>query len=125
MVKTVMVIDDEPDLREMLNVLLKSSGYNVVSAANGKDALKILQRSEQKPDLVLVDMFMPEMSGREVCEKIRADGNLKDLKLAFLTVAAFGDYGKQMLKELDVLDYILKPYDIDDLLRRINKMLGA
>jgi len=123
MVKTVMVIDDEPDLREMLNVLLKTNGYNVVSAANGKDALKTLQKLEQKPDLVLVDMFMPEMSGREVCEKIRADGNLKDLKLAFLTVAAFGDYGKQMLKELDVLDYILKPYDIDDLIRRINKML--
>lgn len=123
MVKTVMVIDDEPDLREMLGVLLKSSGYNIVSAANGKDALKILQKLDQKPDLVLVDMFMPEMSGREVCEKIRADENLKDLKLAFLTVAAFGDYGKQMLKELDVLDYILKPYDIDDLIRRINKML--
>lgn len=123
MVKTVMVIDDEPDLREMLNVLLKSNGYNVVSAANGKDALKTLQKLEQKPDLVLVDMFMPEMSGREVCEKIRNDENLKDLKLAFLTVAAFGEYGKQMLKELDVLDYILKPYDIDDLIRRINKML--
>jgi CheY-like chemotaxis protein len=125
MVKTVMVIDDEPDLREMLNVLLKSNGYDVMSAANGKDALKILQKSEQKPDLVLVDMFMPEMSGREVCEKIRNDENLKDLKLAFLTVAAFGDYGKQMLKELDILDYILKPYDIDDLIRRINKMLGV
>jgi CheY-like chemotaxis protein len=125
MVKTVMVIDDEPDLREMLNVLLKSNGYDVMSAANGKDALKILQKSEQKPDLVLVDMFMPEMSGREVCEKIRNDKNLKDLKLAFLTVAAFGEYGKQMLKELDILDYILKPYDIDDLIRRINKMLGV
>lgn len=123
MVKTVMIIDDEPDLREMLNVLLKSSGYNVVSAANGKDALKTLQKLEQKPDLVLVDMFMPEMSGREVCEKIRNDENLKDLKLAFLTVAAFGEYGKQMLKELDILDYITKPYNIDDLIRRINKML--
>lgn len=118
-----MIIDDEPDLREMLNVLLKSSGYNVVSAANGKDALKTLQKLEQKPDLVLVDMFMPEMSGREVCEKIRNDENLKDLKLAFLTVAAFGEYGKQMLKELDILDYITKPYNIDDLIRRINKML--
>jgi CheY-like chemotaxis protein len=125
MVKTIMVIDDEPDLREMLNILLKSNGYNVMSASNGKDALKILQESEQKPDLVLVDMFMPEMSGREVCEKIRNDKNLKDLKLAFLTVAAFGEYGKQMLKELDILDYILKPYDIDDLIRRINKMLGV
>jgi len=123
MVKTIMIVDDEPDLREMLSVLLKSQDYNVVSASNGKEALKILQELDQKPDLVLVDMFMPEMSGREVCEKIRNNQKLKDLKLAFLTVAAFGDYGKQTLKELNVLDYILKPYDIDDLLRRISRML--
>ena len=123
MVKTIMVIDDEPDLREMLDKLLRSQEYNVVGASNGKEALKILKNLEQKPDLVLVDMFMPEMSGREVCETIRKDEQLKDLKLAFLTVAAFGGYGKQLLKELDVLDYILKPYDIDDLLRRIDKML--
>lgn len=118
-----MVIDDEPDLREMLTILLRSHDYNVVGAANGKEALKILKNLEKKPDLVLVDMFMPEMSGREVCESIRNDAQLKNLKLAFLTVAAFGGYGKQMLKELDILDYILKPYDIDDLMRRIDRML--
>jgi CheY-like chemotaxis protein len=123
MVKTIMVIDDEPDLREMLSILLKSHEYNVVGAANGKEALKILHELDQKPDLVLVDMFMPEMSGREVCENIRKDTQLKDLKLAFLTVAAFGDYGKKILKDLNVLDYISKPYDIDDLLKRIEKIL--
>lgn len=118
-----MIIDDEPDLREMLSILLQSHDYKIVGASNGKEALGILKNLEQKPDLILVDMFMPEMSGREVCENIRKDAQLKDLKLAFLTVAAFGDYGKQMLKELDILDYILKPYDVDDLMRRINRML--
>ena len=125
MVKTVMIIDDEQDLREMLSLLLKSNGFKTVSASNGKDALKILKQLEQKPDLVIIDMFMPEMSGRQVCENIRKDEKLKDLKLAFLTVAAFSSYGKQMLKELNVLDYILKPYDIDDLIRRINKMIES
>jgi CheY-like chemotaxis protein len=124
MVKTVMIIDDEQDLLEMLRTLLESNGYKTMSASNGKDALDMLKKVEQKPDLVLVDMFMPEMSGREVCEKIRKDVQLKHLKLAFLTVAAFGDYGKQILKELNVLDYILKPYDIDDLMKRVNKMMG-
>ena len=118
-----MIIDDEQDLREMLKTLLESNGYKTMSAANGKEALAILRSTEQKPDLVLVDMFMPQMSGREVCEKIRNDAQLKHLKLAFLTVAAFGDYGRQTLKNLNVLDYIHKPYDIDDLMRRINKML--
>jgi len=120
-----MIIDDEQDLREMLSLLLKSNGFKTVSASNGKDALKILKQLEQKPDLVIIDMFMPEMSGRQVCENIRKDEKLKDLKLAFLTVAAFSSYGKQMLKELNVLDYILKPYDIDDLIRRINKMIES
>jgi len=68
-------------------------------------------------------MFMPDMSGREVCENIRKDEHLMDLKLDFLTDAAFSDYGKQILKDLDVLDYISKPYDINDLLRRIDRML--
>jgi two-component system alkaline phosphatase synthesis response regulator PhoP len=125
MVKTVMIIDDEQDLKEMLSLLLESNGFKTVSASNGKDALKILKQLEQKPDLVIIDMFMPEMSGRQVCENIRKDEKLKDLKLAFLTVAAFSNYGKQMLKELNVLDYILKPYDIDDLIRRINKMIES
>jgi two-component system alkaline phosphatase synthesis response regulator PhoP len=125
MVKTVMIIDDEQDLKEMLSLLLESNGFKTVSASNGKDALKILKQLEQKPDLVIIDMFMPEMSGRQVCENIRKDEKLKDLKLAFLTVAAFSGYGKQMLKELNVLDYILKPYDIDDLIRRINKMIES
>ena len=118
-----MIVDDEPDLREMINILIKSEGYETVTASNGKEALKLLKEREQKPDLVLVDMFMPEMSGRELCKRIRKDEDLNDLKLAFLTVAAFRDQGKQMLKELNVLDYITKPFDNEDLLRRVHKML--
>ena len=63
------------------------------------------------------------MSGREVCERIRKDDELKNLKVAFLTVAAFRDQGRQMLKDLNVLDYITKPFNIDELLRRIHRML--
>ena len=69
------------------------------------------------PDIVIIDSLSQFINFSQPPEK------LKDLKLAFLTVAAFGEYGKQMLKELDISDYILKPYDIDDLLRRISKML--
>lgn len=73
---------------------------------------------------MLLDMFMPEMSGREVCERIREDEELKKLKVAFFTVAAFSEQGKQTLKDLNVSDYIVKPFDIDDLLRRVHRMLG-
>ena len=125
MTKTVMVIDDARDTVGMVKKLLESDGFKTLSAYNGKDALELLKKSEKKPDLILLDMYMPEMSGREVCERIRKDDELKNLKVAFLTVAAFRDQGKQMLKDLNVLDYITKPFDVDDLLRRIHKMLEA
>lgn len=122
--KTVMIVDDTRDTVGMVKKLLESEGYKTMDAYNGKEALDLLKKVQVKPDLVLLDMFMPEMSGREVCERIRKDDDLRDLKVAFFTVAAFRGQGRQMLRDLDVLDYIVKPFDVDDLLRRIRRMLG-
>ncbi|MCK5458838.1 MAG: response regulator [Thermoplasmatales archaeon] len=123
MSKMVMIVDDTKDTVGMVKKLLESEGYETMDACNGKDALELLKKAEEKPDLVLLDMFMPEMSGREVCEIIRDDEDLKDLKVAFFTVAAFRGQGKQMLEDLKVSDYIVKPFDIDDLLKRIRRIL--
>ena len=76
-----------------------------------------------KPDLVVVDMMMPGMSGRELVEKIRKDSALKDLKLVFLTVARFSETGKKVLEELNVADYITKPFENEDLVKRLKKVL--
>jgi len=119
-----MIVDDTVDTVGMVKKFLESEGYETLDANNGKDALDLLKKTEVKPDLILLDMFMPEMSGREVCEKIRADKDLKDLKVAFFTVAAFREKGKKMLEELNVSDYITKPFDIDDLLKRVKKIVG-
>lgn len=121
--KTIMVIDDVEDTVDFVSTLLKTEGYETASALNGKEALAALKKMEQKPDLVLVDMFMPEMSGRELCERIRGDEELKDLKLAFITVASFKEQGKQLLKKLDILDYVVKPFDAEDFLKRVKLML--
>ncbi len=69
-------------------------------------------------------MMMPGMSGREVCEKIRSDPSTKDLKVAFLTVAKFSEVGKEQLSKMKVADYITKPFENDDLLKRIKKIIG-
>ena len=124
MVKTVMIVDDAKDTVGMVKKLLESEGYETMDAYNGKEALKLLKKTKEKPDLLLLDMFMPEMSGREVCERIRKDEELKDIKVAFFTIAAFSEQGKQILKDLKVSDYIVKPFDIDDLLRRVRRILG-
>ena len=123
MVKKIMIVDDARDTVGMVKALLESEGFDTLTAYNGKEALAKLKEDADKPDLILLDMFMPEMSGREVCERIRKDSDLKDLKVAFFTVAAFRGEGKQMLKDLQVLDYITKPFDIDDLLKRVQKIL--
>jgi CheY-like chemotaxis protein len=118
-----MIIDDTRDTVGMVKALLESDGFDTLCAYDGKEALEKLKGIEEKPDLILLDMFMPEMSGREVCEKIRKDNELKDLKVIFFTVAAFRGQGKQMLKDLHISDYITKPFDIDDLLKRIHKIV--
>ena len=123
MEKTVLIVDDTQDTVGMVKKLLESEGFKTMTAYNGKEGLEMLKKAEEKPDLVLLDMFMPEMSGREVCERIRGDEELKDLKVAFFTVAAFRGQGKQMLEDLKVSDYIVKPFDVDDLLRRIHWIL--
>ncbi len=127
MTETIMIVDDSKDTVDMVKRLLESEGYKTIVALNGEEALKILKnrKESERPDLVLLDMFMPEMSGREVCDRIRDDQdiNIRNVKIAFFTVAAFQDYGRQMLQKLNVLDYIVKPFDVDDFLRRIRKMI--
>jgi CheY-like chemotaxis protein len=122
MAKKIMVVDDEESLLELVSAILKEEGYEVVTAASGQECLEKL--STMKPDLILLDMMMPGMSGREVCESIRKDPKTKGLKVAFITVAKFSETGKETLTEMKVLDYITKPFENDDLIRRVKKMLG-
>ncbi len=122
-----MIVDDTRDTVELVEKLLKSEGYTTIIAFNGKEALDTLRslKADGRPDLILLDMFMPEMSGREVCETIRADKDqsLRDIKIAFFTVANFKEHGKQILNDLKVNDYITKPFDVDDLLKRVRIIL--
>ncbi len=67
--RKALVVDDEPDLLKLLAFLLKHEGYEVISAQDGKSALEIAQR--EKPDLVLLDVVLPDMDGREVCRRLR------------------------------------------------------
>ncbi|MCX6817398.1 MAG: response regulator [Candidatus Aenigmarchaeota archaeon] len=120
--KKILVVDDEESLRELVSAVLEHEGYDVATASDGEDCLNKLKT--MSPDLILLDMMMPGMSGREVCDKIRKDPKTRGLKIAFLTVAKFSEAGKDILKEMKVLDYINKPFDNDDLVKRVKKMIG-
>ena len=121
MTKTIMIVDDEPHMVELEKAILEAEGFKIISAFSGAEALKILEIS--KPDLIILDMMMPGMSGREVCEKIRKNPKTRNLKVIFVTVARFSEIGRNNLKKMRVLDYITKPFNNDELVFRANKIL--
>ena len=120
--KIIMIVDDEVNILKVVEDILEPEGYNVVKANSGFEALKILKKI--KPDLILVDYYMPEMSGVELCEKIRADSKLKDIKLAFLTVGTFSLVSEKYLERMDVIDIIKKPFEYKDIISRVKKIIG-
>ena len=118
--KKIMFVDDEDSMRILVSAVLEREGYEVTTVAGGAECLEKLKTV--KTDLILLDMMMPGMSGRETCEKIRANPKTKNLKVAFLTVALFSEAGKGQLKKMNVLDYITKPFDNADLIKRVKKI---
>ena len=118
----IMVVDDEESLRELVYAIFSAEGFEVLTASSGQDCLEKLK--SEKPELILMDMMMPGMSGRETAETIRQNPKTKGLNVVFLTVARFSETGKESLQGLNVLDYITKPFDNDDLVKRVKKLIS-
>jgi CheY-like chemotaxis protein len=119
--KKILVVDDEKDLLILLREILENEGFEVVTAESGKECLEKLKAL--KPDLIILDMMMPKMSGDETLKKIREDPKNKDLKAVFLTVARISEETMFNLGKLNILDYINKPFDNEELVKRIKKVV--
>ncbi|NLG18505.1 MAG: response regulator [Fibrobacter sp.] len=118
----IMVIDDDPVIRELLRFNLAARGYEVISVSSGGEALEIL--ADEQPDIVLLDVIMPEMDGWEVLKIMRDHFEHFGMKILMLTAKSTEKdklIGKSILK---ADEYITKPFDIDDLLKTIEAMLG-
>jgi DNA-binding response OmpR family regulator len=119
MPKKIMIVDDEPDIRTTVGQVLEVSGYEVILAQSGKDCLEKLQKGI--PDLVVLDIMMPEMSGWDVAAKIKENPLWNKIPIMFLT--AKGDTMSMGMGSLTSEDYVVKPFDIIDLKGRIDKIL--
>jgi len=116
MTKTIMVVDDEPDIRQTVKTILEKNNYKVVTAVDGDDCLKKLPK--QKVDLILLDIMMPGTPVREVVKKIT------NTKIAYLSVVRISEAEKEdLLKSKNIVDFILKPFDIDELLIRVKNIV--
>lgn len=115
--RTILVVDDEPDVRNVLSRGLAAHGYNVISADNGKDALAMTR--EKRPDLVILDILMPDISGGSVGLTLQEDPQTRDIPIIFLS-CTFGDRGKHKHRPLFAGHIRLaKPYDMQELLDAI------
>lgn len=116
----ILIVDDHEDNIEVLKVRLESWGYVTASAYNGRDALKIV--SDQPPDLILLDVMMPEMSGIEVAQRIKGDATLPFIPIIMQTALDSTDDKVHGL-EAGADDYITKPIDFAELKARVRSML--
>ncbi|MCP4673868.1 MAG: response regulator [Desulfobacula sp.] len=122
--KTILIVDDMKHIRDILWFSLKQEGYKPILAENGPMCLKLLFDSENKVDLVILDVNMPKMNGFQVLEKIRVSNNLASkTPVIMLTAEA---QKKDVIKGLKkgASDYVLKPYKFTELLLKIQNLIG-
>lgn len=116
----VLLVDDEPDILEFIGYNLKKEGFNVITATNGKQA--IAEAKENKPQVIILDVMMPEMDGIETCEEIRKIPGMEKAMIAFLT-ARGEDYSQIAGFEAGADDYITKPIKPKVLVSRVRALL--
>jgi len=118
---TILIADDEPNIVISLEYLLEQAGYRVLIARDGQEAIDNLQR--EQPDLVLLDVMMPRLSGYDVCQKIRENPAWRHIRIVMLTAKGREvEVHKGLALGADT--YITKPFSTQELLAQIRKQLG-
>ncbi len=120
--KTILVVDDEPDIVNLTQKFLELEHYDTITCNNGKEALKIVE--EKYPDIVLIllDVMMPGVSGWEVLQNLKGNDLFKDILVVLFTVKSFNE-DIQKGKALGADGYITKPFSGNDLLKYVKKLL--
>ena len=116
----ILLVDDEPDILEIVGFNLSTEGYRVLTASNGAEGVEIAER--EKPDLIILDVMMPEMDGIEACELIRKNPDLSNTIITFLT-ARGEDYSQVAGFDAGADDYITKPIKPKVLLSKVKALL--
>ena len=121
MAQTILAVDDDVDILDLLEISLDSDGYNVITAVNGLDAIE--KAKSHVPDLILLDLMMPKMDGFEVIDNLRSNSQTRAIPVIMLTARALINEKLQGL-DAGADDYITKPFDLKELTARIKAVLG-
>lgn len=120
--KVVVCIEDEPEMIDLVKLILGRKGFELVGAVGGREGLETVR--QLKPDLVLLDLMMPDMDGWEVYQKMKTDEELKEIPVIVVTAKAQSIDKVLGLHIAKVEDYVTKPFGPQELLRAVNKVLG-
>ncbi len=118
--KKILLIDDNTNALNILRVILKGEGYEVFSAVTGE--LGITTAHEEKPDVILLDIGLPGMSGFEVCEKLKSDPETKDITVIIVTSDESAENQKAAMEKM-ADGFLVKPYEIEDLIGQMLELL--
>ena len=119
MQKKILVVDDERGIVSILKMSLESDNYKVIEAYTGDGAIR--KARSEVPDLILLDLMLPDMTGYEICNKIKKDPLIRSIPIIMLT--GIGETGKIAGLELGANDYITKPFDLIELKTKIRNVL--
>jgi len=117
--KKILVVDDEESMLVLIDNLLSSQGFEVFTTDDAEEGFRILE--EQKPDLAIIDIMMPDMNGIELAERVRKTPEIKDTKIMFITVVKSEEVNPGRLKKVKPLDYIGKPFENEVLVAKVKK----
>jgi DNA-binding response OmpR family regulator len=120
MAKKVLIIEDEPDILSVTSFRLKKAGYEVLTVTDGQKALDFLKQN--RPDLVLLDLVLPVVSGEEVCSYIKKDERLSNTPVILFTASVLDVDSKVKVYGAD--DFIMKPFEPQVLLEKIKRLIG-
>ena len=115
----IMIVDDEKDLREMIELVIHKEGFITATAEDGDDFLNKID--EFQPDLVTLDVMMPGLTTKEIIAKLQS--KRANPKIILLTVIRYSEGEKQKLYNMGIVDYITKPFELDELMDRIHKQI--
>ena len=124
MPKRIVVVDDEPDIRHMLELALATQNYEVKTAADGAEGLQLIKKL--MPDLAILDVKMPRLNGFELLVEMRKNPDMKTIPVIMLTsLTAGGSKSDEMWRDsLEVTEFLSKPFDTKALLDRVNRVLS-
>lgn len=120
--KKILVVEDEQDMRELIALRLNTSGYEVMTAADGEEGMEKL--AQARPDLIILDLMLPGIGGYELCWRLKGDKAYYNIPILIFSARA-GDLDKLMGNQCGADGYVTKPFDGEVLVNRIEKLLKS